>query len=174
MELIAGAEAKRDLWNMRGQFFTVFLWRQTALGPQLRHQSKATSLKNLNSPAGGTKSAGTQGDEPWSGKATPPLVCTSINQEQLHWCPGSWRLPPEAKDQTQPWTVVVLLALWECFKMCALLYCSRTSYKKAMTEKNNFNNGEKTLSLSQQKDSLHWDCQGKMTLQTYSSLTQLK
>lgn len=34
--------------------------------------------------------------------------------------------------------------------------------------------GEKITSLSQQKDSLHWDCQGKMTIQNYSSLTQLK
>lgn len=44
-----------------------------------------------------------------------------------------------------------------------------------MTEKNNFNNGgKKNPSWSQQKDRLHWDYQGKMTIQSYSSLTQLK
>lgn len=170
MELTAGAEAKRDLWNKRGQFVRVFLWRETVLGPQLRHESKSTPFKNLNSPAEETKPAGTLGDEPWGGKA-----CTSVNQEQLCWCPGSWRLPPEAKDQTQPWTVVVLSTLWECFKMCDLLYCSRTSCRRPWLKRIILIMGEKNHpSLSQQKDSLHWDSQGKMTLQTYSSLTQLK
>lgn len=116
MELSAGAEARRDLWNMRGQFVPVFLWRQTVLGPQLRHEyNQHPAKKTLNSLVEGTKSAGAQGDEPWSGKATSPLVCTS--QEQLCWCPGLEGF-------------LFLLALWECFKICALLYCSRISYKR--------------------------------------------
>lgn len=145
MAFIAGAEAKRDLWNVRGQFVTVFLWRQTVLGPQLRHESKPTSRKNLNSPVEGTKPAGAQGEEPWSGKATSPLVSTSVNQEQLCCCPGSGRLPPEAKDQTQPRPVAVLSALWECFKMCASLYCSRTSYKRPWLKRIMLIMGEKKI-----------------------------
>lgn len=104
----------------------------------------------------------------WEGSFSPCLHQHKSGTAPL--CPGSWRLPPEAKDQTQPWTVIVLLALWECFQICALLYCSRTSYKRPLLKRIILIMGEKNpLSLSPQKDRLHWDYQGKMTIQTYSS-----